>query len=167
MGCPSPTQEAGNNSLAFWSNESKRGCCRGWLSWGRGLGHRMPHSHMPGSGVDWRWGVVMARLSLLRPSPGFLTPGPCFPLVQRAPSVVFKLYFKAPQGREEISTALEKGCHGGPPWEPTHVLPPLQARPNLQDVAAKRRWGRGRRGGRRPGICILGTRRWELQVPAA
>lgn len=56
MGCPSLTQEAGNNTLAFWSNESKRGCCRGRVSRGRGMVHGMPHSHMLGSGVDWRFG---------------------------------------------------------------------------------------------------------------
>lgn len=84
--------------------------------------------------------------------------------------MVFKLCSKAPWGQKRFQTPLREDAPEVPPLPrtPPASLPPFGPGPALrQDVAAKCRWGRGRRGGSCAGICILGTRRWELQVPAA
>lgn len=103
------------------------------------------------------------------PTPGLCFPAFVFPSSKKAPSVVFKLCSKAPWGQEEIATTLKRGCPQGPPGTPPTSLSPLQSwsTPERQDVTAKGRQGRGRRGGLCAGIYILGTRRWELQVPGA
>lgn len=91
-----------------------------------------------------------------------------FPSVYKALPVVLKGCSKVPCSQEEILNCPRgKDAPKFPLRLHPHTCLPFRPGPPLQDVTAKCRWGRGRCGRLYAGTHILGTRRWELQVPVA
>lgn len=142
VGCPTREVMEPQRLPGLLDNESRG--LPGQVGWG----HCEVQFHLPGPVADFgKWGLQGPPGSDSPPSP---LQASVFPSIKRAPSVFFKPCSKAPWGQEEISTALEKGCPSGLPGFHPHPCLLFGPHPPLQDVAAKRRWGRGRRGGRVP-----------------
>ncbi|XP_037701634.1 uncharacterized protein LOC119541633 [Choloepus didactylus] len=104
-------------------------------------------------------------------TPGKLDPwkAVCFPIRPKMSINVFQTVFQGTLGPRSNFNNPGEDVPKVPPHDSTYI--PVSswglAHPSGPDVTAGCRWGRGRRGGSCAGIYILGTRRWDLQVPVA